>query len=269
MQWEPDRPAVRPATADDYAAFAGLAPQVGSGDPTPAADVWTSSMLPGSRVATLGGQVVGYCYFQEYADSGYVRNVVVDQAARRRGVGRALMNAVAQHLRARGKTTWRLNVKPDNVAAIALYTDLGLRAAYTAKAFRLPWQCALGLPSYGAAVRAVDADRDADLEDAFALPRGQLTRSRQMGRTIFEARPADATSPTLGLADFNPRFPGAFPFRVVDPRVARDLLTAMRVLVPNDEVVNLSTENDEALAALLLQVGAILRMEILHMVGPL
>jgi hypothetical protein len=43
----------------------------------------------------------------------------------------------------------------------------------------------------------------------------------------------------------------------------------MRVLVPSDEAVHLSVEDDEALIALLLQVGAIDRMAIMHMIGPL
>ena len=260
---------VRAATADDYADFARLSPQVGSGDPTPAEEAWRSTMVPGTRVAAIGERVVGYCYFQELTDSGYVRNVVDDAAARRRGAGRALMQATADELRARGKTTWRLNVKPDNAGAIALYAAFGMKAAYLGKAFFLRWRHLADLPSYGATINVAGAERDVALEDAFALPRGQLARSRSAGRTIFEALGAGAPGAILGVADFNPRFPGAFPFRVVDPRVARDLLAAMRALVPADEAVYLTTEDNEPLADLLVRTGATLRMEVLHMVGPL
>ena len=262
--------AVRPATAEDYAAFAGLFPQVGSGDPTPSEETWRATMVAATRVATIGDRVVGYCLFQELADCGYIRNVVVDAGARRRGAGRALMQAAAEELRAHGKTTWRLNVKPDNVTAIALYEAFGMQTAYASRSFLLPWRRVADLPAYGATVSVAGTERDVLLEDAFALPRGQLTRSRSMGRTIFEARgAAGEPPPILGVADFNPRFPGAFPFRVVDPRVARDLLTAMRALVPADEAVHLTAEDDEALAALLLEAGATLRFTILHMVGRL
>jgi GNAT superfamily N-acetyltransferase len=257
---------IRPARSDDYAAFAHLQPQMGSGDPTPGEEAWLSNIAPGTLVATLADKVAGYCFWQEYDDTGYVRNVVVDSTARRMGIGRALMRATAAHLRARGKTSWRLNVKPDNVAAIALYASMGMQTAYAGKAFLLPWRAVASLPSYGAAISVARADRDAALEAAFALPAGQLARSRLIGRTIFEA--SDSTA-ILGFADFNPRFPGAFPFRVVDPRVARDLLTAMRALVPADDAVNLTVEDDEPLAILFLQAGARLRMEILHMVGGL
>ena len=260
---------VRPATPDDYEAFASLCPQMGSDDPTPSEEIWRSTMVSGTRVAMIGSGVVGYCYFQELADGGYVRNVVVDVAARRRGVGRALMQAAAEELLAHGKTSWRLNVKPDNEAAIRLYEWFGMRTAYAGKAFLLPWRAVAAMPSYGATVKLAGPDRDTVLEDAFTLPRGQLTRSRQTGRTIFEAIADNAPSSILGLADFNPRFPGAFPFRVVDPRVARDLLTAMRALVPDDQAVNLIAEDDEPLAALFMEAGATLRMNILHMVGPL
>lgn len=261
---------VRPATVDDHAAFARLALELGTGDPIPTADVWAATIMAGTRVATIDGRVVGYCYFQAYHDAGYVRALAVDPAARRRGVARALMRVAADELRAQGLTSWRLNVKPDNVAALALYRSLGLQPAYLAKALQLPWRCLPQLPRYGAAVRVAGADRDAALGNAFALPRGQLTQSRAIGRTIFEAVPADqSAAPILGLANFNPHFPGAFPFRTADPRVAGDLLDAMRALVPDDQRVYLTVEDDQPLAALLLSVGAISRMDIVHLLGPL
>ena len=259
---------LRLATADDYAAFVRLCPELGTGDPIPAADVWAATIAPTTLVATLADCVMAYCHFQEYDDTGYVRALVVDPANRRQGTGRILLTTVADHLRSRGKTFWRLNVKPDNVAAIALYSSLGLRANYLAKSFRLPWSRLDDLPSFGAVVKTLTPDRDAPSEDCFSLPRGQLTVSRRLGRVLFEAVAPDGQA-SLGLAVFNPSFPGAFPFRVVDPRVARDLLTAMRLLVPNDPSVNLVVEDDEALAALLLRAGALLNLEILHMKGAL
>jgi ribosomal protein S18 acetylase RimI-like enzyme len=259
---------LRPATPDDYAAFVRLCPELGTGDPIPAADVWASAIAPTTLLAALADRVMAYCHFQEYDDTGYVRALVVDPANRRQGAGRILLTAVADRLRTRGKTSWRLNVKPDNVAAIALYSSLGLRANYLAKSFRLPWSVVDGLPSLGAVVKTLAPDRDALLEDCFLLPRGQLTVSRRLGRALFEAVAPDGQA-MLGLAVFNPSFPGAFPFRVADPRVARDLLTAMRLMVPNDHSVNLVVEDDERLAALLFQAGAVLNLEILHMVGAL
>jgi ribosomal protein S18 acetylase RimI-like enzyme len=259
---------LRLAAADDYPAFVRLCPELRTDDPIATLAAWTTGIAPATWVATIQDQVVGYCYVQEYSDTGYVRHVVVDPAVRRQGVGRTLMTTVADRLRAHGKKFWRLNVKPDNVAAIALYTGMGLQAKYRAKSFRLPWKGFQKIPLFGATVRVVTPERDVALEDFFSLPRGQLTESRRLGRALFEAMTADGLSP-VGLSAFNPSFPGAFPFRVVDPRVAGDLLAAMRVMVPDDETVNLVAEDDEPLAALLLQVGADLKMEIVHMTGAL
>ncbi|MEA2699641.1 MAG: hypothetical protein QOI66_3912 [Myxococcales bacterium] len=259
---------LRPATPDDYAAFVRLCPELGTGDPIPAADVWASAIAPTTLVAALADRVVAYCHFQEYDDTVYVRALVVDPTIRRQGTGRILLTAVADRLRAQGKTFWRLNVKPDNVAAIALYSSLGLSPNYLAKSFRLPWSRFHDLPSFGAVVKTLAPDRDVVLEDCFSLPRGQLTVSRRLGRVLFEAVAPEGEA-SLGLAVFNPSFPGAFPFRVVDPRVARDLLAAMRLMVPNDHSVNLVAEDDERLAALLSQAGAVLNLKILHMKGPL
>jgi GNAT superfamily N-acetyltransferase len=258
----------RPAAGDDYVDFVRLCPELRTDDPIPARDVWESAIAPATWVATMRDRVVAYCYVQEFVDTGYVRHVVVDPAVRRQGVGRLLLTTVTERLRAHGKRFWRLNVKPDNVAAIALYNALGLQAKYLGKTFRLPWSALDVLPSCGAVAKALAPPRDVALEDRFSLPRGQLTESRRLGRTVFEAMSPVGES-ILGLAVFNVSFPGAFPFRVVDPRVARDLLTAMRLMVPDHETVTLVTEDDEALATLLLQVGAVLKMEIVHMTGTL
>ena len=49
----------------------------------------------------------------------------------------------------------------------------------------------------------------------------------------------------------------------------RPLLLAMREHVPSDEHVNLVVENDPRLSALLESAGATVRLEFLHMEGPL
>lgn len=265
MSVESHQVAVRRASPNDYVAFSRLFPELQVDDPVPSPEIWASTFVPWTWVAALGENVLGYCYVQEYADTGYVRNVVVAPAARRNGVGRALMRATAEHLRSHGKRTWRLNVKPDNRAALALYAGMGLQTQYSAKALRLSWAASESIPIGSAVVRAVSPDRDADLEGLCALPRGQLAFARGLGRMLFEAVSGERS---IGLAVFDPRIPGAFPFRITEADAVRPLLTAMRPHVQQD-YVNLVAEDDERLTALLVNAGASIREEILHLQGTL
>src|SRR6476659_9411441 len=141
---------VRRAQPADYPAYARLFPELLIDDPVPSREVWLAEFAPTTWIATIDEAVVGYCFFQEFAQAGYVRNIVVAPGARNRGVGRALMHATADLLRAHGKPTWRLNVKPDNAAALALYERLGFQRRYASKALRLPWRALENLPAGGA-----------------------------------------------------------------------------------------------------------------------
>jgi GNAT superfamily N-acetyltransferase len=212
--------------------------------------------------------VVGYCYVQEYEDTGYVRNIVVAPAERGRGVGRGLMRFIARRLRDSGKTYWRLNVKPDNHAALALYDHMGLRFHYRATALRLPWAVLGSLPASAARGRPLASARDGTLEERFDLPRGQLRHARGLGRLVLEAVLGAEETP-VGLAVFDPNFPGAFPFRVVDTAVVGALLGTIRAHVPSHEFLYLMAEGDPRLTAMLTGVGATVRDEILHLKGSI
>jgi ribosomal-protein-alanine N-acetyltransferase len=73
------------------------------------------------------GAVVGYIVFWIVHDEVHVLNVATTLAARRRGVGRALMNAAEEEGRRRGARLSTLEVRRSNAAAIALYLGLGYR----------------------------------------------------------------------------------------------------------------------------------------------
>jgi ribosomal protein S18 acetylase RimI-like enzyme len=260
--------AIRPASGDDYAAFASLFPELRTDDPVPPREVWESVLAPRSLVAVAGEDVVGYCYVQEYEDTGYIRNVVVAPRAQRRGVGRALMQAVAEQLRGRGKESWCLNVRPENHAALALYRKMGMRLQYRATSLRLPWMALGSLPAGMAVARELPPSRDSILEGLFGLPRGQLGSARSLGRLLLEAVSGPDQKPA-GVAVFDPSYPGAFPFRVAETDAVAPLLSAMRVHVPAHEVVNLVAEDDARLTAMLTAAGAVVRDEILHLKGRL
>lgn len=280
----PARPAspswfvVRPAVVADYAAFARLHPELKVDDPLPSSEVWASSIAACSLVAETEGQtgegaeVVGYTYLQEYQDTGYVRMVIVAPHVRGRGVGRALMERVGEKLRGRGIRNWRLNVRPDNHAALALYRRMGLAVQYPSTVLRLPWTALAALPDGHAVTREPAPARDTILEARFDLPRGQLGYARNMGRLVLEAVRGTAPEP-IGLAVFSANvggaFPGAFPFRVIDTGAVAPLLRAMRTLVPEHEFVQVVADDDVRLVALLTTVGATVKDQILHLRGRL
>jgi [ribosomal protein S18]-alanine N-acetyltransferase len=74
-----------------------------------------------------GGAVVGYIVFWIVHDEVHVLNVATSLAARRRGVGRALMAASEEEGRRLGARVSTLEVRRSNAAAIALYLAIGYR----------------------------------------------------------------------------------------------------------------------------------------------
>jgi ribosomal-protein-alanine N-acetyltransferase len=74
-----------------------------------------------------GGPVVGYIVFWIVHDEVHVLNVATTVAARRRGVGRALMIAAEEEGGRNGARLSTLEVRRSNAPAIALYVDLGYR----------------------------------------------------------------------------------------------------------------------------------------------
>lgn len=263
----------RPATPADYPAYARLFPELGVDDPIPPAATWSAQQCPTTRVLEHAGTVVAYLYFERMHDLGYIRNVVVDPAHRGRGLGLALMQSLADELRAAGCTRWCLNVKPDNTAALRLYQRVGLHPRYRSFALRFDWSVVDALPASNLSLGTcpIDPADDPALATAFALPPGQLASLRgKPGRTNLRLHdPDDPTRVALGFASFDPGFPGAYPFRVAHPDLARPLLLALRPHVRQGTFMQLVVEDDDALHDLLISVGATLRLEIAHLRGDL
>ncbi len=74
-----------------------------------------------------GGPVLGYIVFWLVHDEVHILNVATAAAARRRGIGRALMDVAEQAGRRRGARLATLEVRHSNAAAIALYRAIGYR----------------------------------------------------------------------------------------------------------------------------------------------
>lgn len=260
---------VRPAIAEDLLLYLRLLPELGVDDPPPDAARWAHELLPSTLVAVQDGEAVGVCTWAKLEGSGHVRTLIVAPPARRTGAARALLGVVAGKLRVAGCSTWALNVKPENTAATHLYRSLGFRRAYASLALRLHWAAVKQLPA-GPPVhsRAVTPADDPALERLFSLPAGQLAALRQSRRVLLTL--VDQAGAVLALSAFNPSYPGAFPFRVKEPLLARTLLEAMQPhALPGAEWTGLVVENDEALVALFRAHGATVRTAIHHYVGPL
>lgn len=75
------------------------------------------------------GQVVGYAGLLVVADEGYITNVAVFPAYRRRGVAAQLIQVFINFAKGNRLAFLTLEVRPGNAAAIALYQGFGFKEA--------------------------------------------------------------------------------------------------------------------------------------------
>ena len=96
---------------------------------------WTETMLraqlDGERHVFLAaledGTVLGYAGFSHVLDEGYISNVAVAPAYRRRGVAAALVAELIRRARALALAFLTLEVRESNAPAAALYARQGFR----------------------------------------------------------------------------------------------------------------------------------------------
>jgi ribosomal protein S18 acetylase RimI-like enzyme len=129
---------IRPAEPSDEAALAGLDratwSSLSSPGPPPAEDqtFFDERTAPEDVLVALeSGEVAGYIRLgraSRFASSDHVvtvNGIAVDPAWRRRGVGRALIDAAASEARRRGARRLTLRVFTPNVGARRLYDSAG------------------------------------------------------------------------------------------------------------------------------------------------
>ena len=264
---------IRAARPDDYAAFARLFTELGVDEPTPSRDAFSRDLRPRMVVASEGSEgseIMGYALHELLDGFGYVRNLVTAPEHRRRGIGRALMEHLRELFTSHGASSWCLNVMPSNTAAVRLYRDLGFELAYTSRAMRIPMDVAL--PQSDAPpleVRPIEASMEAELEHRFGLVPGQLSSARTQHRDS-DLLAFVVEGETVGLAVFRAAFPGAFPFRLERTDAAAPILeTFRRRAPPRARWVQVVVEDDDALLQHLLELGATVAMEFVHMRGLL
>ena len=81
------------------------------------------------------GRIAGYVVALDAADEGEILNLAVAEAGRRRGLGRALVEAILERLRSRGVRQVYLEVRESNAAARALYTAFGFKEVGRRRAY--------------------------------------------------------------------------------------------------------------------------------------
>ena len=86
-------------------------------------------------VAEQEGRLAGYFLGMQLFEEAEVYRVAVDPAFRKQGIGRRLMEAFLAESAKQGATDWSLEVRTQNVAAIALYEGLGYRTESTRKRY--------------------------------------------------------------------------------------------------------------------------------------
>jgi GNAT superfamily N-acetyltransferase len=251
--------AVRPALSTDHAAFARLLPLLGTGDPIPSEELFDREMRDDTLVAELDGETVGALLLNLLRETLFVRVLVTSDAVRRRGVGEALLRSALERGRRAGCTTWCLNVKPDNEAAITLYKKMGLRRAHASVVVRVPWTAVEGVQP--ATIRAIEPDEDEALERLHGVERGMLAEHRGRGGRVLAALEHDG-----GVAIFDPAFPGSYPFRPARAELALPLLAALRPHArAEDAHLKIMVEGRPDVVAALLTAGGVKVLDIEHM----
>lgn len=135
----------RPARPADAAGLVGLVEELGHPAPLAGIQARLARLLErGDQavfVAEQEGELLGWVHVQEFLSlasdpAGLVTGLVVDPAARRRGLGRGLMEAAEGWARARGLATLRLRARVERTGAHAFYRRLGFELAKEQLQFR-------------------------------------------------------------------------------------------------------------------------------------
>jgi GNAT superfamily N-acetyltransferase len=254
---------VRDGGPSDYGFFARLFPALGVPDPVPSAAQFEEHTLPLALIAEEAGAPVGYAHWRLYGETAHVVHVIVEESARGKGVGRALLDEVRRRVTATGGSRWYLNVKSDNAPAIRLYERAGLAIEQRGWALRAAWSDLLTLSGSATAVRF--AEPTGELE-RFAREHGidpeRLAQVRGRPGVVFVAL-RDLEKP-VAFAAFDPAFPGIYPIAAASPEYGRPLFEALRTHA-RDPFVNIFVEGNATLAQALRDGGAVLSFEILRM----
>jgi hypothetical protein len=159
-----------------------------------------------------------------------------------------------------------LNVKPENLAAVALYRSLGMERAFASVALRMPFTIRAKLPPSDARVEIPREGELEAIERALAVTPGLLAPllARDDRHLVVAREGNDA----VGVAAFDPAFPGCHPFRAGSAGHARALLDAIATYASTPHL-QLVAENQPDLAEALEEAGAERVLAFEHFTGAL
>jgi ribosomal protein S18 acetylase RimI-like enzyme len=250
-------------SADDYAAFQRAWAELRLDQEPPPREAFACHLAPHAFfLEDERGEIAAYALVRGYGARGDVRQIVVLPGWRRRGVGGELMATVAARLGRAGCADWRLEVRADNRAAIALYRSVGMEVRRPLTVLRLGEDARRRL-ARRAALPLLTPDQEGGCEDAFDLGRGWLAALRARRPDLPMRGGPD------GLVRWMPDFTGRcgllFPFRARAAEVAASLLGAAPEASGEAELMAV----DAGIAAWLEAAGARVHDRLLEMGGPL
>ncbi len=140
-------PAIRPMRWTDLAAVAALEEQIHP-DTAWRLNTWWAELAQRPRRQYLvaqacahGGEapaIIGYAGLDVHGEDADVMTIAVDPAHRGTGLGAALLSSLHTTASGRGVAAVLLEVRADNLAALALYARAGYRRIHTRRGYYQP-----------------------------------------------------------------------------------------------------------------------------------
>jgi ribosomal protein S18 acetylase RimI-like enzyme len=260
----------RIARRDDYPVFVRMWDELRTDQPVFDVDLWDEKYREHTLLfETDDGEIVAYALTVPLGARGDIRQIVVDPRWRGRGVGRALLAAVADKLRAQGCSDWRLEVRADNEAAIALYRRVGMDTIGELFTLRMSSDAAERFAATRSGRLRVEPVTPADdpvLERHFDLGAGQLARWRAARVRGVMSRIAHAAFVHC-TKDFAPQISLLYPLRAPDADHAAHLFAKACALGLAGAIETMLP--DLAVVAALCDAGAAPHEHLYEMGGPL